>query len=121
MKSFDIVALIHADGFLVCLPCTIGSEWNDCEVNPDTLWSPVFVASEWDTYPSCDRCYEAIDSVTLIDSEPTIESALVHYICLSRTGFDRHNGLGAILQGMTMEQLLDASKVIAAKLRDGGD
>lgn len=58
MKSHDTVAYNPPDsGYVVCPECTPESKKD--------IWHPVFADSEWDYYPSCDKCLRTIDDVSL--------------------------------------------------------
>lgn len=60
MRSYDVVAWADTEhGAVVCLDCTSPGEADGKE------WSPVFAGSEWDSFPSCDRCREAVYDVAL--------------------------------------------------------
>jgi len=57
MNAADFDAVCY-DGAAYCLSCYDG------DVN-DPECSPIFADSEWDSYPVCDACGEAIDYVCL--------------------------------------------------------
>lgn len=60
MRSCDVVAWADTEhGAVVCLDCTRPGEAEGKD------WAAVFADSEWDSFPSCDRCNEAIYGVAL--------------------------------------------------------
>jgi len=60
MKSYDVVGYANTeDGYRVCLDCVTEKEKAE--------FHPIFADSEWDAYPSCDRCLEAIEDVCLTE------------------------------------------------------
>lgn len=60
MRSCDVVAWADTEhGAVVCLDCAAVGE-------PEREgWAAVFADSEWDSFPTCDRCHEAIYDVGL--------------------------------------------------------
>lgn len=54
MKSYDVVGYTR-DGAAYCTGCAPDPEHMD----------PIFVGSEWDCYPVCDKCGGVIDEVGL--------------------------------------------------------
>lgn len=60
MRSYDVVAWADTEhGCVVCLDCARPGEPEREE------WVAVFAGSEWDFFPSCDRCHEAVYDVGL--------------------------------------------------------
>lgn len=60
MKSYDVVGYADTEnGYCICLDCVTNEE--------KELFAAIFHDSEWDTYPSCDRCLEAIEDVQLTE------------------------------------------------------
>lgn len=58
MHSYDVLGYANTeDGYCICLDCIT-------EAEKETFY-PIFADSEWDCYPSCDRCFEAIEEVRL--------------------------------------------------------
>lgn len=61
MKCYEVVGYAHEDGYAICADCATTQECKEC--------APIFADSEWDSYPTCDRCLCAIEDVCLIEQE----------------------------------------------------
>jgi len=60
MKSYDVVGYTNTEsGYCVCLDCVTKTEKEE--------FCPIFADSEWDAYPSCDRCSKTIENVCLTE------------------------------------------------------
>ena len=60
MNCYDVVGYADTEnGYCVCLNCVTEEE--------KAKFHPIFADSEWDAYPSCDRCLEAITDVRLTE------------------------------------------------------
>src|SRR5258708_4676947 len=57
MNSTDIVGWTSPAGYALCTDC----------VDEEGDLHPIFADSEWDSYPSCDRCNQAIEDVQLTE------------------------------------------------------
>ena len=60
MKSYTIVGYTTEDGMIFCFDC---HNWHGVGQSDH----PVFADSEWDYYPTCERCGVSIDDVCLTD------------------------------------------------------
>ena len=68
MKSYDIVGYADIEhGCCYCLDCTKSMKLDTSEYI-DTI-APIFAGDEWDSFPVCDTCHEAITDICLIESD----------------------------------------------------
>ena len=92
MKSYDVVGYVPPDaGYVLCPKCAKGHEEE---------YAPVFADSEWDYYPTCDKCGEQITDVNLTSDGRKYEAAQkVSRTRKPRKSSSRH-GASTILGGM---------------------
>lgn len=56
MKSYDVLGYA-LDGYVVCSDCSTEED--------DKNGDAIFADSEWDSYPTCDRCLQEIEDIQL--------------------------------------------------------
>jgi len=65
MRSYDAVGWVFPNGYLVCEDCLNPVAAYEGDEDASKAPSPVFADSEWDSFPTCGRCGEAIYGVNL--------------------------------------------------------